>query len=348
MTFNTWIKGKGRPFILTPIITFIFFVTTTIFIPFLTKEILNDPKKAFESLSWFLDEKHYMALGYLLQILFIVYAIFTMRSHYKPIGHEKDGQIKEFIIKKFGSESELGKKDGEFLKNAINKNLNQFYLLWLCVWLLWFILYCIVWGRLDNEENGVLVILQNVMNISTSLLFLFMYRMLSKKSVKSSGGGQAQTDLGNFQWIAGAVVLTIIDILVNNLIDDKSNYEQAEFLIKFLIGLFSSIGFMAVIGRLNSKFINVPNEGLAVLYFYAAIQMLYPFEKNVIASTFTTHTHIFTTILTSVALCCKIIFFYLMTWIFETGRLTYFIICESNLNRQEDENFNDFSNMDIF
>lgn len=118
-------------------------------------------------------------------------------------------------------------------------------------------------------------------------------------------------------------------------------------------GFFGSVALMSIIGRLNSKFINIPVWLGIFLYCYAPIQIMYVFfdyyslspELEIAHETyqyFKIPISIFPSFVMFFTLALKSMFFLVVTWLLKTGRLLFFIIEESSLNFIRDENFKQF------
>lgn len=58
------------------------------------------------------------------------------------------------------------------------------------------------------------------------------------------------------------------------------DYQEIQFYLRIVIGLIATISMMAVLGRLNTNFLNIPQWMMLSLYLYASIQMLYPLTYN--------------------------------------------------------------------
>lgn len=350
MEYNHWLQNKKKYYRRLPIIAGIALIFSTILIPLIQKYATQ--KTITDFFDWFASEDHYGPLGHIIQTIFIAFVIFTMQGKYYPIGEGKGQKLKDYITKRFGTKSQLSKKTGSYLEDGFNKNLRQFYQLWQGIWILWFVLYLILCVKpilLEKlgENYHWLEVIVDILNIASSLLVVFMYRILSKKTVKRSPNGAAKNDLFTGRIILVFIALVIIDILLHAIQTSPDTLVQLKFLIKFFIGIFVTVSFASLLGKLNSPFLNIPPLSILMLYIYVAIQMLYPFDEDIISNKLSSHSSIVITIMTSFAFICKIVLFFTLSWIMETGKLTYFLICESNLVREEDENFNSFQKIEL-
>ncbi len=357
MDYSHWLRNKKKYYRRLPIIAGTTLVFSTLLMPNIPLKITGVYLKNL--LEWFSFEPNYRIVGLVIQTIFILFVLFTMQGKYYPIGEGNGEKLRDYIIKKFGTKSQLSKKTGTYLEDGFNKNLRQFYHLWQGVWILWFVLYLVLCidAYLSLMYKTVsfhwLEVIVDVLNIGSSLLIVFMYRILSKKTVKRSANGTAKNDLFTGRIILIFIALVIFDILLHTfkgaLFDTKpsTSFIQLKFIIKFLIGIFATVSFASLLGKLNSPFFNIPPISILTLYLYVAIQMLSPFDKDVISENFSDHRDIIMTIMTSAAFIFKIIFFFTLSWIMETGKLTYFLICESNLVREEEENFNTFQSIKL-
>lgn len=260
--------------------------------------------------------------------------------------------LKVFLKNKYGSDSPLLRFEAQYLEDGINKNLRQFHALWLLIWLLWLFLYAImilavVLKAFQVQYPTQLVnFMQDVLSIGTSTSMLFIYTMLTHKTVKRSANNMAKSDLGRVKIFAIILGFICVDLIANTLLANNPYYSQIIFSIRLVIGLYSVVTFMAVLGKLNSPYVQIQRRNMIILYIYASIQLLYPFGEEVMGGLFS-HSNIVITLLTSVSFFCKIIFFYTISWILETGRLTYFILAQSNVSREEPAGFDEFDKLSL-
>ncbi|GEM_PF-5456574 len=349
MEYKTWLRNKKKYYRGLPIVAGIILIFSTVLIPILKTYL--DSETLSQILNDLAKEDNYRLTGHIIHTCFIVFVFFTMQGKYYPVGFGKGIELKKYIAERFGSKSQLSNVQGPYLEEAFNKNLRQFYQLWQAIWVVWFIIYFLLCFQSSISQNFNsnywFEIIIDTLNIGSSLLMVFMYRILSKKTVKKTPGGVAKGDLFTGRILLLFIALVFANVLVHTFISDHYSFKFWQFVIQLVIGVFVTVSFAAFVGKLNSPFFRAPHSTVIILYVYAAIQMLYIFKNVDFGLGFESHTKIIFTMLTSFAFVCKIVFFYTLSWIMETGRLTYFILCESNLVREEDNNFEAFQNLDI-
>ena len=55
---------------------------------------------------------------------------------------------------------------------------------------------------------------------------------------------------------------------------DGETYQEIQYGLRLVISIVGCISLMAVLGRLNTNYLNIPQWMMFALYLYAAVQML--------------------------------------------------------------------------
>jgi hypothetical protein len=276
-------------------------------------------------------------------------------------------------------------------KNKKNKVVEQFTNAWFLCWMGWAALYIyLIFDSINSSQmnspytNPIL----NFFNNFSSLMIAVMFVILNEKTTRERYLGKIKT--------TGFLIVLILAIAEYGF---SQQYKTSNFAFSLISGFIASITMAAVFGRLNNQFINIRFKIIVLLYLYAAIQVLFVFQKDTIATflfgqnfnEFSNHVSlisqaheslaklpndtltsesleafktnletikmnseqlelaaknfefwigIVTTSMYAVAFLLKVLFFFVVRWILQTARLTYFIVQESSLH---DANKNDYS-----
>lgn len=99
-------------------------------------------------------------------------------------------------------------------------------------------------------------------------------------------------------------------------------------------GLFNALAFALLIGRLDSKLISLKNYIIALLFLYAAIQPLFPFlmSNELVAVQVQA-------IILFLAFTLKLLLFFIILYVINTGRLLTYFYCFGELDKRADSIF---------
>ena len=137
-------------------------------------------------------------------------------------------------------------------------------------------------------------------------------------------------------------VCCIIEIF--SLYYDQDAYDIIQFYLQLTIGIFASISFMSVLGRLNSSYLNMPQWVVMCLYFYSAIQITYPLTYNNILDKISVYGSLnFTTLLALLAFLGKVFLFIIIRWIMIDNRFLFFILHKANAMSESDRILKEFN-----
>ncbi len=325
--FNDWLKSESGKFygIVSLVFTFIYSVITIVKPLGIDKVISN----SFKSLFAILDG-HWIALNFLIQIIFILFVIFIAVYRYMIFDSPADLLECEKTIWNRLTMNRPGtpkpKNANESIelwrvfKVATNRVAKQFTVLWFWCWVAWLVLYLIIminsWGGIHISDKW-----QNLANNLSSLMFIFMFMTFTVSTSR----------YGVVEWTRLFIPIFLILIL------EHFSTKETEIWYSLLSGLIASFAMAAFFGRLTSKFINVPLWAILFLHLYAAIQPLYVFFSDFFETS--DYSEAIMVIVGVVAFFLKILLFLIMTWILQTGRMVFFIIEESSVNFERDDRF---------
>jgi len=180
-------------------------------------------------------------------------------------------------------------------------------------------------------------------NLASSVVFFFIYFVISESSAKETMNTASKKILKDGLL---ALMVFIIPILFFDFYSlFCSSYETMQFFVKLAISTIAIVSIIAVLGRLNSNFLLIPQSLIMGLYIYAAIQMLYPFlftHKYICGELPTEH---FEKILLLIAFLGKICLYFVIRWIFHNNRFLFYIIHKSNSLYESGQMLRDFNSI---
>ena len=319
--------------------------------PFLIQNIAKWAEVSLFSADFFSD---------LFSILFIVTVLYWILSKSKFIKDKQEQKkviLHDYVVEEFGSHSELGNENVDSLFGRMHMTLKQFYYGWIVVWIIWLVMYTekLIYYCYENYGNSYYMMDEvmmkrmnyfflNFMNLFNSCVIFFVYMVITISTVnhKRSDNNRGQMHVGmiflGFLWF----VCCIIEIF--SLYYDQDAYDIIQFYLQLTIGIFASISFMSVLGRLNSSYLNMPQWVVMCLYFYSAIQITYPLTYNNILDKISVYGSLnFTTLLALLAFLGKVFLFIIIRWIMIDNRFLFFILHKANAMSESDRILKEFN-----
>lgn len=226
----------------------------------------------------------------------------------------------------------------EIFKNNVNNTLKQFVNIWTLLWVFWLPFYFILPLKIiSHSEHYAFQILQNLFNNLSTLMFIYLYLTLTKRTVEHKF-------IFWVQWAFLVIGVALIETFIC-VVFWETDKTLITFLTQLISGLFSSVALMATFGRLNSKFINMEDKHILILYAYGAMQCLYCLLGIKKITYYEIHLDIsvISNIILIFAFIGKVYLFMIISWLLRTDRMTYYIVEETSLNLLEGKNFEDFS-----
>jgi len=198
----------------------------------------------------------------------------------------------------------------------VTESAEAFSGLWRYAWLCWALLYFVIGLSLiykawyPQENLWFIEPITNAFNNIQTVFFVMCFRELRYPT------HQKQSPL--FASIVAVLAISTLEALF--LIPDnpmRSSFGQPfSHVAGWASGFAAGAAIALLVGRLESKLIDVSAKIIAVFYLYASIQGAYPFLTLDPAMTLT---------LTSLAFIFKIILYMFMYWIFQSGILQFYL-----------------------
>lgn len=261
----------------------------------IVKQILPNIR-FYDNLIWdvlYYNLQHIVNIG----ILLWFFIMLTRRSFLMTSDDEKEGSLHEYVKMQFGESSTLAQNTPHNLYERLREGVKQFYYSWMAVWGVWLILYILifvfsVYKYLIARSKGDLIIdlsdmslfrmeslLENFLNLVNSFILLFIYLVITVSTVRvgrlAPGSHRVMHSSIAILVFIGAGCFFIDMFSLSQSISGEA-YQQIQYYLRLVIGIIAAISFMAVLGRLNTNFLNIPQWMMISLYLYAAIQVAYP------------------------------------------------------------------------
>ena len=278
----------------------------------------------------------------------IVVVFFAAHKHVKfkdtGISNENEKSIwKELRLYRPGKNPPANEEESKEVwidfKKGINKVVSQFVVFWFFLWFTWFFLYFLFIIRIFYQELPYAFI--NFAFNANTLISLFLFMTLTVSTLK----------YGYIYWLKFFVAIVLILLLELYL---NSVNENSKYLFSLITGIFGGVCFAAFISSINSKFLNIPIVLIFVMYFYVIIQPLYVFfniSLNHIKGDSSEQVLELIEVFKLIEIWVIVLAFFLKTllllvisWLLQTGRLTFFMVQESSLNFKNKELFKEFIN----
>ena len=240
----------------------------------------------------------YGAMG---KLLLVCLGLGYFAWRYRPVtlNDIKDKQSLEDYIEEECGIKQTNKTSEERAYHVVKQSTQQFFTAWLIIWILWIIFYgvdvmfylyelfrqrqpdhlCLL---CLSQQSGIptwkdtafppaLIELKYILDFVTSAALFSVYFILNNVTVDISDRSN-DNSTSIFEVIVSCVilfgVLSILQILY--LSYDARSYD---IYTKILLGFFSTISFVLLLGKLNSNYLNIPRLLMGVLYIYAISQM---------------------------------------------------------------------------
>lgn len=298
-------------------------------------------------------------------VLFICVSLWVLTRKPSLISRETDKSYRlyKYVQRKL-PDSRIAQYEQRALFRRMDLSIKQFYYSWVVIWLIWLIMYIAKFAcNVTLESVGVYTLpyahfFENTLNLLNSFTMFFIYMVITISTVSSSSeDNMKQMHMAVIILIFIGVCCVLADFYTlffyKNYIQD---YYEYQFYIKMFIGFIASISMMAVLGRLNSSYLDVPQWLIVCLYFYAAVQMLYPliFMEDVVAGlkgaqlpdtlmgvkgflNGMTHMLYFS------AFIGKICLFLIIRWIMEKKRFLFFLIHKAHSMLEAEDMLKEFN-----
>lgn len=313
--------------------------------------IANSGYKAFKQIGSQTEWHHLLLFLAGVQFVVIFFAVvFAPRIPHLTAEEEPtlpDGitQDEERIMSASGYSSETEWQRAKSVAMAV---LDQFRNHWMAIWIFWLCLYFVlailyIPGSKPVFMLSLLDLASTFFNNCATLVFLFCYFILSQPTILRTQSGQAKSVIEWHRWLAVLLVFTAVEVvfvaLAFNAIPNNFNLtpEYVSSSFNWVSGIGSATVMALFVGRLDSKFLECPTWVLVMLYMYAAIQPLFALlgEQH----------RWWTIILINAALILKGLLYLYLTWLFQTGRLLFYLVRIRRLYDRVGTDFREFSGL---
>lgn len=225
-------------------------------------------------------------------LIFIIIALCCLsRMRYiRDKDSDKAGRLHEYVRDVFGQNSTLAKDNtAPVLFSRISSGIKQFYYSWITLWVLWLILYMeklifTLYSMYCTDESTLVCMfrvdnfIENNLNLLSSFVSFFIYMDITMSTVKvGTLGDRGRHDMqtGVMLLILFAVIFVVTDMF-SIFVVSHDTYDKIQFVLRLFIGVIATISVMAVLGRLNTSYLRIPQYIIMILYLYATVQMCYP------------------------------------------------------------------------
>jgi DNA-binding winged helix-turn-helix (wHTH) protein len=346
-TFNDWSAGQGKKIV---IVFSAFFIFSWILSAIAYLYYYN-PQNGDSNLNhipdWLKDaNKAVIFITSISHLALISWAYIYYRRHPGPkefgsIKNDKEnGQLKEHIINFIGyKDPDYWNQAREIGKNALKKYRDN----WEFLFLSWVFLYLFLPLRflLEMDKNfyeTFITVFNNFNTLSALLCFNILNEPITKEDRKPNDG---ETPLreeinDNPTFVLGLIIIImwgIIELILSDYFRDANIHRWSGLISGILGGLVMA----RYIGRFQSKFLRSPDWLVVILYLYTVIQPLFIYFKE------NTEEGIKSlAIILNLALFLKCLLILYMFWLFQSGRLLFYLIRVRRTYQQVDGEWQGF------
>lgn len=288
-----------------------------------------------------------------LQIILIFCTFWVLiRIHGWILVNEKEKIWLKSYLRRWSTKTDKSDDSINFTTDVVSGTCNQFYILWLVIWMLFFFYYAEdLFFRIMFKWIPVAEVLDyvqikdffgNILNFASSAAMYSMYIILNNVTFRR----RLRSDIDKHNLERGIISLGILFFIIiivcsYGMILDVSLYGKYQFIVSLCLSGFSTLSFILLLGKLNSNHLMIPNRLLYGLYLYAIIQIFGPFmglfvnisgnegiirlyvEPNSIYNDYLLSTYQYLTFLGKMVLTFTII------WMAKEYRLMYFVLYKS-------------------
>lgn len=232
----------------------------------------------------------------------------------------------------------LGVRNGEILRARVrqaSEAVKQFRLFWLWVWATWILYYVVLivakYMAINSHMMPWMRVPRDVLEwggfTANSMSFLFCFIVMWAVTVDNS----ARSIFRPVPYWFIAFILWVVELLIRLTIQDKD-----VILVGYVNGVIGAAVLALFVGRLESKYLNVPIGIIVSLYVYAGIQPLFPLtdgSSNPIAGS----------VVLWLALILKSVLFLVVAWCMESRRLLFYMVRVRSLQEHVAGDWKEFS-----
>jgi DNA-binding winged helix-turn-helix (wHTH) protein len=166
-----------------------------------------------------------------------------------------------------------------------------------------------------SQQEIALRIATTTFNNCNTLMIVLCFSILNEPVVNRSG----KRKIKDASWTKGAAFVIVFLVIEVSLVAVPTPFQKADILkvTSSVSGIAGGIAMALYFGRLQSKFLGPPPWLLITLYSYTAIQPLFMFLAA---------PEVWAVILLDVALILKCLLYLYMAWLFQSGRLLFYLV----------------------
>jgi DNA-binding winged helix-turn-helix (wHTH) protein/heme/copper-type cytochrome/quinol oxidase subunit 4 len=239
---------------------------------------------------------------------------------------EEDSQLNKDIRTSTGYErSSAWNIASETAKDALERYTKYWQYL-LASWLLLYALLTFIgYGGLNlnnlsaqrdlSQQEIALRIATTTFNNCNTLMIILCFFILNEPIINRSG----KRKMKDASWTKGAAFVIVFLVIEISLVAVPTPFQKSDILkvTSSVSGIAGGIAMALYFGRLQSKFLGPPPWLLITLYSYTAIQPLFMFLAA---------PEVWAVILLDVALILKCLLYLYMAWLFQSGRLLFYLV----------------------
>lgn len=218
----------------------------------------------------------------LCNIFFILIALFFIANSKFLLNQEekKSHRLYQYVKEELGENCRMGRFGEKMIFYRMKVSFKQFYYSWLTVWAIWLVLYIgkflfFLSGLYNNPQKQLYeCIFENILNLLNSFTFFFIYMVITITTVETTYKENNCRELHT--GVISIIFIGTILILSNFYFIHSNAQPYTVIAILLITGIIASMALTAVLGRLNSNYLGIPQWLIIGLYFYAALQVTYP------------------------------------------------------------------------
>lgn len=344
-SFYGWVKGNRYP---------IYLSLFSALVPLVAEQLIwlfkgtDSGQESSWIMTYFISVLRHQIPFQFVNILFIVYGLYKLAGmkFLQVEGAEKERKLHEYVTDTFGENSTLARNTACDLFKRMNTGIKQFYYSWVCVWVIWLIMYIIksvyTFYRINQELTSgsssyetlfrIGNFLENSLNMLGSFVLFFIYMDITVSTVNVgtlTGKGRGNLQEGVFFMIIVGTFISFVDLFS---IVGCVDYDRTQFFLRLFIGILASMSIITVLGRLNTSYLKIPQLLMMSLYLYATVQMLYPLVYKVSSGLYYTEfiTSGVAVGLNLLAFCGKVVMLLVLLWISRNNRFMFFLLHKAN------------------
>lgn len=334
-SFYTWLKRQKYTNILTILCAIL---------PIILPEIFDYFSKGQNTIG---DIFNYSSNLYNIFFILIALCLITNSKFLLNQEEDKSHRLYQYVKEQLGENCKMVQFGEKMIFHRMKVSFKQFYYSWLTIWSIWLVLYIgkffffISGFDCDYQHQLYECIFENILNLLNSFTFFFIYMVITITTVettyKENNCGELHTGVICIMFVGTILILSNFYFMHTNA------QPYTIFTILLVTGIIASMSLTAVLGRLNSNYLGIPQWLIIGLYFYAALQVTYPInfideivegrkeqELVPIWDDIKSYSNTISLIFYGLAFTGKILLLLLVKWIMSRKRFLFFLIHKAN------------------